>query len=129
MPDRDDEIPADEATFTSITGTFDTTPDWGAPFVADRSTLTFDPGPTAKPWFTIAAGGSPIEISSADTALCRIELGADRRWTAVYDPADVDEAARAFLDAVTSVGLLDPLGWTDVAGPISPDLDDLSRET
>jgi hypothetical protein len=109
MPDRDSEIPADEAQFTGSTGTFDTPPPWGTPVVGeqpdpDSRLVVIQPGDTYRPILHIAHSGSPIEISSADTTLCRLELGADGRWTAAYDPARVDEAARVFLDAVTSVG-------------------------
>lgn len=46
----------------------------------------------------------PITINApGGRQLCRLRPGDDGRWTAEYDPADLDEAARTFLDAVIRI--------------------------
>ncbi|MCK9928789.1 hypothetical protein MXD62_16665 [Frankia sp. Mgl5] len=74
--------------------------------------------PPALSFAPIAAfsDAGPITLNAPDGGrLCELRPGPDGRWTAVYDPADLDAAARTFLDAVAEIARSRaPKGGADV---------------
>lgn len=68
----------------------------------ERAEVTSGP-PKFSPIAAFSADG-PVTINAPGGGrLCELRPGPDGRWTAEYDPDDLDAAARTFLDAVAEL--------------------------